>query len=68
MCKNLYLIIEVDGASHDHSKITEKDNERQKKLEAAGYTVLRFTDKDVLENMDAVCRRIDEEIALLEVD
>ncbi|MAO65891.1 MAG: hypothetical protein CL666_12930 [Balneola sp.] len=67
MCKQLNLIIEVDGSSHDHPRAQKKDRERQGKLEDAGFTILRFTNQDVLKNMDSVCRRIDEEIALLEV-
>jgi len=66
MCKELGLIIEVDGSSHDHSKARQHDENRQRALEAAGFTILRFTDEDVLKNMDSVCRRIDEEIVLLE--
>jgi very-short-patch-repair endonuclease len=68
MCKKLSLIIEVDGSTHDHPRAQKKDKIRQDKLESAGFTVLRFTNADVLQNMDAVCRRIDEEIALLEAE
>lgn len=67
MCKELSLIIEVDGNSHDHPKVQRDDKVRQDKLEAAGYTVLRFTNEEVLTNMDSVCRRIDEEISMVEV-
>ncbi|HET8865865.1 MAG TPA: endonuclease domain-containing protein [Gracilimonas sp.] len=66
MCKELHLIIEVDGCSHDHSEAQQHDEDRQHALETAGFTILRFTDEDVLKNMDSVCRRIDEEIVLLE--
>lgn len=66
MCKKLNLIIEVDGSSHDHPKAQKEDKNRQNELEDAGYKILRFTNEDVLTNMDSVCRRIDEEITLLE--
>ncbi|MBD3617737.1 MAG: endonuclease domain-containing protein [Gracilimonas sp.] len=66
MCKKLSLIIEIDGSSHDHPQARRHDQERHDKLEAAGYTVLRFTNEEVLDDMTTVCMRIDEEIALLE--
>lgn len=66
MCKDLRLIIEVDGSSHDHPKAKERDRERQKKLENAGFIVVRFTNNDVLKNMDSVILKIDEVIKQLE--
>ena len=66
MCKELSLIIEVDGDSHDHPNAQKHDKDRQDKLEEAGFTVLRFTNEEVLKNLDSVCLRIDEEIVLLE--
>ncbi|MFD2532996.1 endonuclease domain-containing protein [Gracilimonas halophila] len=66
MCKELGLIIELDGGSHDHPKAKKKDEGRQLNLEKAGFKILRFTNEDVLKNMESVCRKIDEEIILLE--
>jgi very-short-patch-repair endonuclease len=54
MCKELDLIIEVDGYSHQLEEVYEKDLERQNKLEEAGFTVLRFKDADVLKNIKHV--------------
>ncbi len=48
MCKELMLIIEVDGMSHDDENVLMKDAKRQAELEAAGFTVLRFSDYDIL--------------------
>jgi very-short-patch-repair endonuclease len=42
MCKELHLVIEVDGITHD-SKLA-KDNCRTDELRQAGFNVLRFTD------------------------
>ncbi len=66
MCKELRLIIEVDGKSHDHERAQARDREREVKLEEAGFTILRFTNEDVLTNMDAVCFHIDKRIETLE--
>jgi len=54
MCKELMLIIEVDGITHHWEEVIKKDEIRQKALEAAGFSVLRFTDEEVLTNIQAV--------------
>lgn len=54
MCKELMLIVEVDGSIHQLDEVMKKDAERQKALEEAGFTVLRFTNEEVLENINAV--------------
>lgn len=54
MCKELMLIIEVDGSIHDLEEVMRKDKERQKVLEEAGFTVLRFTNEEVLTNIQWV--------------
>ena len=62
MCKELNLIIEVDGASHLEEEIVVKDIEREKKLRSAGFIILRFSDNEVLHDLDRVRLRIEEEI------
>lgn len=54
MCKELMLIIEVDGITHHWEETITKDETRQKALESVGFTVLRFTDGEVLNNIQAV--------------
>ena len=49
MCKELKLIIEVDGFSHDFKDAAEKDVVRQQYLESLGFTVLRFSDQAVMD-------------------
>lgn len=51
MCKELMLIIEVDGSIHDLEEVKQNDQVRQKALEEAGFTVLRFTNEEVLTNI-----------------
>ena len=58
MCKPLNLIIEVDGASHNNSKIQKHDAFRQKELETCGFIVMRFTDDDVLNAINGVRAKI----------
>ncbi len=54
MCKELMLIIEVDGYTHGFDKVYQKDLDRQDQLEQAGYTVIRFSDEEVLNDIDNV--------------
>lgn len=51
MCKELMLIIEVDGSIHELEEVRKNDAQRQKALEEAGFTVLRFTNEEVLTNI-----------------
>jgi very-short-patch-repair endonuclease len=51
------LIIEIDGYSHQFKH--EKDVERDKTLVVLGYTVLRFTEKEVLTDLENVIRGIE---------
>lgn len=55
-CASLKLAIEIDGSSHDAR--TEQDFKRQKEIEKFGIHFLRFTEKDVRNNLDSVLREI----------
>ncbi len=60
MCKDLMLIIEVDGITHHDEKVIENDKRRQARLEHAGFTVLRFTDNEVLKGMTGVIAELED--------
>lgn len=60
MCKELMLIIEVDGSIHELEEVMKKDKERQQALEEAGFTVLRFTNHEVLTNIQWVSEFLEE--------
>jgi very-short-patch-repair endonuclease len=60
MCKELMLIIEVDGSIHQLEEVNKNDKIRQKALEEAGFTVLRFTNEEVLKNINAVCSYLED--------
>lgn len=51
-CKELKLVIEIDGCSHDDKY--EYDNARDEYMRSVGITVLRIDDKDVKKDMGAV--------------
>jgi leucyl-tRNA synthetase len=61
-CQQEMLVVEVDGGYHD--VIAENDVGRQRHLESLGWKVIRFTDKEVEENVDAVARAIAQELNL----
>jgi len=54
------LVIEVDGLSHQDEKVIQKDERKQAALEAAGFTVLRFSDQEVLTNMKGVIEYLED--------
>ena len=58
MCKEFYLVIEVDGVTHDLK--LEMDERRTDDLRRAGFHVYRFTDEEVLTNIHGVAREIEK--------
>ena len=50
------VIIELDGGQH--AEYTQKDHERDRILSEDGFTVLRFWNNEVLENLDGVLEKI----------
>lgn len=57
-CYQLKLAIEVDGRIHERPDIRQTDAERQKLIEADGIRVLRFTNEQVLTNIESVIKAI----------
>ncbi len=54
MCRELSLVIEVDGITHDNEQVESSDNLRDKRLQELGFTILRFTSNDVLNHIAGV--------------
>ena len=54
MCRELLLIIEVDGITHDDAEAQIKDKKRTANLEAIGFTVIRFSDWEILNRITDV--------------
>ena len=54
------LIIEIDGGYHFEGEQPEKDKERTLYLNQAGYTVLRFTNDEVIGSIDNVLEEISD--------
>ena len=57
-CPRAKLVIEVDGGQHYSDYGKEKDNIRDDYIKGTGMTVIRFSDRDVLKNIDVVLEEI----------
>ncbi len=57
-CDRLRLILEIDGGVHRLDEVVLRDHLRQTELEALGWTVLRFTNAEVLDHPDRVIAAI----------
>jgi very-short-patch-repair endonuclease len=53
-------VIEVDGAQHYSPEVLVADAERTAFLEGLGLRVIRFSNADVLENLDGVDLRLSD--------
>ncbi len=58
-CYNLMLGIEVDGYSHEILEVHNKDIVKEKRMNELGITILRFSDFEVLRDMENVIRAIE---------
>jgi very-short-patch-repair endonuclease len=56
LCRELCLVVELDGHSHDVQP--ERDIFRDQKLKEAGYRVLHFTNVEVHSNVEGVVTEI----------
>ena len=63
LCRETKLVIECDGISHDHSP--ERDQGRDLWITVEGYRVLRFTNAEVMRNVEGVVAVIGEKIVRL---
>ena len=48
------VVIEVDGDTHYGKEAMKKDRERDKRLKELGFRVFRFTNREILENLEGV--------------
>jgi len=57
-CNEYKVTVEVDGGYHNTSEQTVSDAERTARLNELGYTELRFTNEEVLHDLDNVLKKI----------
>ena len=59
-CKELKLIIELDGVTHLFEHVAAKDEKKEKSLKEASDSILRFKDEDVIKHIEHVAATIEE--------
>jgi very-short-patch-repair endonuclease len=59
-CPACMLAVEIDGETHWSDEEIERDRKRQKDIEDLGVLFLRFTNRDVYENLEGVLQMIAE--------
>ncbi|MFB9951214.1 endonuclease domain-containing protein [Rhizobium puerariae] len=57
-CPTHHLIVEVDGSQHGNDVDLRYDDNRTRRPQKDGWTVLRFWTDDVLKDVDNVCLHI----------
>ncbi|MEA2030270.1 MAG: endonuclease domain-containing protein, partial [candidate division Zixibacteria bacterium] len=62
-CAELKLILEIDGDSHFTEDNMIYDKERTKILEQYELTLIRFTNKEVMQNLSGVYQALLQQIA-----
>ena len=63
LCRELSLVVELDGFSHDVA--SESGARRDARMVREGFTVLRFTNADVQGNIEGVLTVIRREVERL---
>ena len=56
------LGIEADGSQHYEDEGRRRDKQRTRELSNLGVQILRFSDRDILNNIEGVCEAIQESI------
>lgn len=64
-CKELGLVVEIDGASHFSGEAQLKDEERDRQMKAIGLEILRVIDSDVRKDPNNVTEFIKEQCDLI---
>ena len=63
-CPGEKLIVELDGAAHDHDAAWRRDEQRTQYFSSVGLRVLRFENRNVMENLDGVLVQIREQFSM----
>jgi very-short-patch-repair endonuclease len=57
-CVRIKLLIEVDGSIHEITEYQEHDQSRSEILNDFGITVIRFTNEQIIEEIDSIIEQI----------
>lgn len=61
-CKELSLVVEIDGYSHFSLEAYDNDCERDRQMQVIGLRIVRVEDEDVRRNAEHVAKSIVEQI------
>ena len=67
-CSELNLGIELDGYSHEFIEVIEKDTVKTARLKNLGIAILRFSDDQVMNDMNNVLWEIEAYILKFEAE
>jgi very-short-patch-repair endonuclease len=62
VCLKNKLIIEIDGKYHNSKQQQEEDKKRTEYLNGLGFMVVRFTNDEIIGNIDGVIETISQHI------
>ena len=65
VCREIKLVIEIDGGQHNTQKGILYDKERSEYLQSVGYKVLRFWNNEIDDNIEGVYQKIFEYLSSL---
>ncbi len=57
-CLDVWLLVEADGGYHSSAEQQKADRQREEDLRNIGFTILRFTNEEVLNNLEQVTKKI----------
>ncbi|MDH7445282.1 endonuclease domain-containing protein [Aquimarina sp. 2201CG14-23] len=63
-CPSLKIAIEIDGYAHEFSDVHNQDAPKKLHIHSLGITVLRFTDHQILVDIEEVFRALKHQIKL----
>ena len=64
-CKELALVIEIDGASHFSHEACLKDQERDRQMRVIGLEIIRVRDAEIRSNPDGIANYIGEQCRVI---
>ena len=62
VCEDDGLVIEVDGGYHSEPQQAQDDELRTQFLESMGFRVIRFSNDEILDDVETVVERIEKEL------
>ena len=58
------MVIECDGCQHHSPEGLYQDQQRDKSLQQKGFEILRFDNREILTQLDAVCLVIAQKVTI----